>query len=77
MGILRIKQVLEQTGKSRSGFYSDIERGLMVRPVRIGPRQAGVLSDEVSAIIKARMAGKSDDDIKRLVIELHEARTSL
>ena len=72
--ILRLPAVLSANGKSRSSQYSDIEQGLFTRPVRIGLRSVGWPSSEVAAINAARIAGKSDDEIRALVKKLEADR---
>lgn len=67
-------------GKSRGTIYREIDAGLFVKPVVIGRDKNGDAcqvawpSNEVQAIIDARIAGKSDEDIKALVTKLETAR---
>lgn len=42
--------------------------------VRIGPRASGLPASEVQEIAAARVAGHSDDQIKALVLQIHERR---
>lgn len=72
--ILRLPCVKELTGRSRSSIYADIRARLFVKPVPIGARSVGWPSDEVDTIISARIAEKSDSEIRRLVSELEAAR---
>lgn len=73
--LLRLPKVLDHTGESRSSFYSNIKEGLFVSSVSLGGGYAVAWpADEVAAIINARIAGKSDDEIKALVKALHQAR---
>ena len=72
--ILRIKQVMALTGDSRSTLYLRIQQGTMPKPVSTGPRTVGLPSDEIDSIISARIAGKNEDEIRRLVLELEAAR---
>lgn len=58
----------------RSTVYHHMEIGLLPSPVKIGPRAVGWPSDEIEAIIAARIAGHSDDEIKALVSRLEGAR---
>ena len=74
--ILRLRGLLDRTGKGRSATYEDIKNGLMSCPVRLGRRAVGWPSDEADAINAARIAGKSDDQIRVLVRELELARKS-
>lgn len=74
--ILRRKQVETETGYSRSTIYLRIAQGLFVKPVSLGARAVGFPAGEVSAINAARIAGKSDADIRALVADLQAARKS-
>lgn len=47
--ILRLPAVQEVTGKSRSGIYSDIARGLFPAPVKLGRRAVGWRADDLAA----------------------------
>lgn len=72
--LLRRAAVEHMTGDSRSTIYRKINAGLFIKPVQIGGDRSAWPQNEVEAINKARIAGKSDEDIKQLVIELHAAR---
>lgn len=63
------------TGESRSTIYRKISKGLFTKPVSIGGERVAWPANEVQAIINARIAGKSEEEIKQLVIELEAART--
>lgn len=75
--ILRIPVVLRRRGRSRSGHYLDIQQGLFPHPIKIGLRASGHPEHEVEAINAARIAGKSDDEIRELVIKLEAARKAV
>jgi len=78
MALLRIESVKGEVGeKSNSGIYQKVRDGLFPRPVRIGQRAVGWPDYEVRAICNARIAGKSDAEIRALVIELHARRAAL
>lgn len=72
--ILRLPAVLRERGRSRSAHYLDIQQGLFTRPVAIGLRAVGWPADEVEALNAARIAGKSDQEIRDLVAKLEAAR---
>lgn len=74
--ILRLPTVLRERGRSRSAHYSDIQQGLFTRPVLIGLRAVGWPSSEVTAINAARISGKTDEEIRALVLKLEAARKS-
>lgn len=73
--ILRRKQVEVETGYSRSTIYLRIAQGLFVKPVSLGARAVGFPSEEVRALNAARIAGKTDSELRGLVVQLHAART--
>jgi len=75
--ILRLPAVLRQRGRSRSSHYLDIQQGLFTRPVAIGSRAVGWPSNEVSALNAARIAGKTDEEIRALVLKLEAARKAV
>jgi prophage regulatory protein len=73
--ILRLPAVRKECGDARSTTYLRIKQGLWTKPVRLGPRSVGWPAGEVAAINAARIAGKTDDEIRALVIKLEAART--
>lgn len=74
LSILRLPAVKARSGRSRSATYNDIAQGLLTRPVSIGARAVGWPEHEIDAIVAARIAGKSDDEIRDLVSKLESAR---
>ena len=78
MSILRMPAVKAETGhKSHASIYNAIRAGLFPQPVQIGKRAVGWPDYEVMAINQARIAGKSEGDIRALVTRLHATRTAL
>jgi prophage regulatory protein len=75
--ILRLPAVKAETGASRSTIYLRIQQGLWPKPVRLGPRSVGWPESEVATINAARIAGKTDEDIRVLVAKLEAARKSI
>ena len=73
--ILRRRQVEAESGYSRSTIYLRISQGLWPKPVSLGPRAVGWPAGEVSAINAARIAGKSDTEIRTLVAQLELDRS--
>lgn len=72
--ILRLPAVLRERGRSRSAHYMDIQQGLFTPPVPIGARAVGWPADELAMLNAARIAGKTDDEIRVLVAKLAAAR---
>lgn len=62
---------------SRATIYAWIAAGLMTPPIKLGSKSSAWPAFEVNAILAARIAGKSDDEIRALVVELTEARKHL
>lgn len=75
--ILRCKQVKDWTGLSRSTIYLRIQEGTFPKPVNLGARAVGWPSVEVSSINAARIAGKSDEEIRVLVARMEAARKGI
>jgi prophage regulatory protein len=76
MRILRVDDTLDRTGDTRSPLYDKVSRGLFTRPVKVGERAAGWPEHEIEALIAARVAGASVDQIRQLVEKLHQQRTA-
>jgi prophage regulatory protein len=75
MQILRIEEALRRRGSTRSPHYDDVARGLFTKPIKVnGQRAAGYPEHEVEALIAARVAGATDEQVRRLVNKLHEQR---
>ena len=73
--ILRRKQVEAETGYSRSTIYLRIAQGLFIKPVRLGARAVGFPAGEVAAINAARIAVKTETEIRSLIKKLEAARS--
>ncbi len=63
--------------RSDASPYNAIRDGLFTTGVAIGQRAKGWPDYEVKAIAAARIAGKSDDQIRELVKVLHAKRKEL
>ena len=78
MSIIRMPAVKAETGhRSHARIYIAIHAGLFTKPVQIGLRSVGWPLDEVKAINAARIAGKTESEIRELVQRLHVKRTEL
>ena len=74
---LRGPEVAARMGRARSTRYVDIDNGLMTRGVAVGRRSVGWPAHEVEAINTARIAGKTDDEIREIVARLLAVRATL
>lgn len=76
--LIRLKAVLAKTGRTRSPFYSDVSQGVFTKPVRLGGKRAvGWPLAECEALVQARIAGLSEEQIRELVRKLHDARKAV
>jgi hypothetical protein len=67
-GLARTRQIAQRSHK-------DIRLGLFTPPVAIGVRARGWPEDETETLNAAQIAGKTDEEIRRLVCRLKAART--
>ena len=75
MPIWRLPAIKAEMGwRSDASPYNAIRDGLLTVGVAIGQRSRGWPDYEVKAIAAARIAGKSDDEIRELVKTLHAQR---
>ena len=74
--ILRLPAVKSASGLSRTTLYHRMSQGQWPKAVRLGVRAVGWPSDEVAAVNAARIAGKSDSEIRALVAKLEAGRKS-
>jgi prophage regulatory protein len=78
MQILRMPAVKGRAGhRSDASIYNAIRDGVFTTGVAIGQRAKGWPDYEVDAIISARIAGKSEAEIRDLVDRLHAKRAEL
>lgn len=78
MVILRLPEVKRVLGhRADASVYNAIRVGLFTNGVAIGQRAKGWPDYEVDAINAARVAGKSESEIRGLVKDLHAKRTEL
>jgi prophage regulatory protein len=78
MSFQRLKQVQTELGyKIHATIYSQINDGTFPKPVSIGLRCVAWPDYEVNAIIQARIAGRSESELRQLVQHLHEERKQL
>lgn len=73
--LMRIEQALIFTAEKRSSYYAKAARSLMPMPVKLGPRACAIPVRELEAVNAARIAGKTDDEVRALVVRLHAERS--
>lgn len=72
--LLRLPRLQIAMGRSKRAIYLDIEKGLLTKPVKCGPRASAWPRDEIDAIVAARSAGATEEQIRALVDQLHSNR---
>jgi prophage regulatory protein len=72
--ILRLPTVKAESGLSRSTIYLRISQGLWTKPVSLGARAVGWPANEVATLNAARISGRSNSEIRDLVLKLDAAR---
>jgi len=78
MAIWRIETCKGEAGhRSNASIYNQIREGLWTKPVPIGQRSVGWPDYEVRALCAARIAGKTDEQIRELVKRMHADRAEL
>jgi prophage regulatory protein len=78
MSILRKPEVKRELGwRSDSSVTQAVNLGLLTKPVEVSERAKGWPHYEIQAIAASRIAGRSHDDIRALVIRLHAQRLEL
>jgi prophage regulatory protein len=73
--LIDINTAVLKPGWKKSHFHAQIKLGLMTPPVKLGRRCARYVESEVDAVVNARIAGKSDDEVKQLIVGLVAARS--
>ena len=74
MQFAKMLEVSRRTAEPKSTLYWRISRGEFVPPIKQGVRSAAFIVQEVEAVMRARAAGATTDDIKTLVRKLIAAR---
>lgn len=75
--IYRLSAVKVESALSRSTIYLRIAQGLWTKPISLGGRAVGWPATEVAILNASRIAGKSDQEIRELVLKLEADRKSV
>lgn len=73
--VIRKPEVLELICLSTSSLERQIKQNFLPPPFSLGCRSVGWFEHEIISVIKARAAGKSDDEVKELVLNLVKLRS--
>ena len=55
--LVRLTEVIDTTGRSRSSIYSDIKEGVFPKPIKIGKRAVAWPSEDITKWIADRING--------------------
>lgn len=77
MSFIPFKEVCHVRQRSPSSIDNDVIAGTWPPPVKMGGKLKSWPKHEIDYLIAARMAGKSNEEIKELVVSLVEARAHL
>jgi prophage regulatory protein len=69
-----LSSVLKKKSDSRTSLYKQIKEGLFPPGVKLGARRVAWPDYEIESVLKARIAGQTDDQIRALVAELQANR---
>jgi len=72
--LLRLPAVMGATGLARPTIYLRIKTGLFPRPVKLSERAIAWPESEIASLNGARISGKSDGEIRALVMALEAKR---
>jgi prophage regulatory protein len=73
---IRPRVLNSRRGTSNTTTYRHVAEELLPPPIRIGPNTSVFIEHEIDAIDQARLAGKSDDEIRTLVRQIVAARSA-
>ena len=72
-----MRHIKKQPAVEAETVWHHVKNGLLPKPIKIGPRAVGWLSDEIEAVMNARIAGKGDAEIKALIVDLELRRAEV
>lgn len=72
--LMRLPAVAAAVGVSPLTVKRNWKKGLFPKPVKIGARAIAFPEHEVAAVNAARIAGKTEDEIRQLVNDLERQR---
>ena len=77
LNIIRILEVTKRFGLAKSSTYDRITKGLIPPPIILGGRSKGYIESEINSVLKAMISGKTEGEIKLLVVDLIQQRQNL
>lgn len=75
--LIKLPDVERLSGFKATSIYGLAKTYLMPPPIKLTPRSSAWVEDEVAAVNAARIAGRTDDEIRQLVKQLVAARSEV
>lgn len=72
--LIRINEVIEVSGLKRSTIYSYISQGIFPSQIKLGLRCVAWVENEILEINSARIANKTEQEIKQLIAQQVDLR---
>ena len=72
--VTRVVDAPAKAGLKKTGWFAGVKAGLLPPPFRLSERCCVVYDDEIAAVVAARAAGRSDEQVRALVAQLVAAR---
>ena len=63
--IIRLKQVKQRTGLSRSSIYLAMNRGNFPRKIALGARSVGWIEEEIDSFLRTRIEASRATQVKQ------------
>jgi prophage regulatory protein len=74
--LLKLPEVENLSGLKQTSIYDHAKRGIFPKPIKLTTRSSAWVEREVAEVIRARIAGKSDAEIRQLVTRLLAERVA-
>lgn len=72
--IIRLPEALERIGICETSYRTAMSNGLVPKLIPLGSRAVGIGQHELDQVIRAKIAGLTDSEIKTLVSKIHKER---
>lgn len=75
--LIKKPEVLDIFAISKSTLHVQINNGLIPPPISLGERAVAFVTHEIKTVLAAKIAGRSNDEIRQLVSRLVSSRQDL
>jgi prophage regulatory protein len=72
--MIRLPELIKRSGLSRTSIQRAVANGILPRAVAVSERCRAWPSNEIDAVLQARIAGRSDEELRELVRAMIAAR---